>query len=171
MSLPAHVYAVKDRHGRTRYRYIRKGAERSPYLPGPPGSAQFKAAYQLCVSGDPIPPRAPPPLRKYKGTELVYFVGPVDGPIKIGTTCDIELRISRLQTGCPAPLKVFALVEGGASLEAEYHMRFATHRMHGEWFEFCAAIQDEISRLGGGCFQPEISNLDLAGKYEGTSDA
>lgn len=51
-SLPPHVYAVKDRHGKTRYRFVRKGWQ-SAYLPGAPGTAQFHAAYAEKLSGGP----------------------------------------------------------------------------------------------------------------------
>lgn len=50
-SLPANVRPVKDRHGRTRYRFRRKGYA-SAYVPGEPGSAEFHAAYaQILANG------------------------------------------------------------------------------------------------------------------------
>ncbi len=42
--LPPNVRPVKDRHGKTRYRFRRKGWL-SAYLPGEPGSAEFHRAY------------------------------------------------------------------------------------------------------------------------------
>lgn len=50
--LPAHVYPVKDRHGRTRYRYVRKGWP-APYLPGKPGEAGFHKRYAEIVEAGP----------------------------------------------------------------------------------------------------------------------
>jgi integrase len=42
--LPKHVYAVRDRHGKIRYRFNRKGWK-SAYIHGTPGSAEFHRAY------------------------------------------------------------------------------------------------------------------------------
>jgi integrase len=51
--LPPHVYAVKDRHGKGRYRYVRKG-HKSRYLPGQPGTAEFHTAYAQIVAQEPV---------------------------------------------------------------------------------------------------------------------
>ena len=51
--LPPHVYAVKDRHGKTRFRFVRRGHQ-TAYLPGTPGTAAFHAAYAEIVSKPPI---------------------------------------------------------------------------------------------------------------------
>lgn len=62
--LPAHVYAVKDRHGRTRYRFVRKGWP-SPYLPGQPTTADFHATYaEILASGkkEPAPAKTAVPV-------------------------------------------------------------------------------------------------------------
>lgn len=44
------VSAFRDRHGKTRYRFRRKGS-RTIYLPGIPGSPEFAEAYRLAVEG------------------------------------------------------------------------------------------------------------------------
>jgi integrase len=51
--LPPHVYAVRDRHGKIRYRFRRKGWK-APYLPGEPGSAEFHRAYAEIVAGGAV---------------------------------------------------------------------------------------------------------------------
>lgn len=53
--LPAHVYAVKDRHGRTRYRFRRKGWP-SPYIKGEPGEAAFHRRYAEIIEAGPFEP-------------------------------------------------------------------------------------------------------------------
>jgi len=63
--LPPNVNAVIDRHGKTRYRFRRKGW-RSAYLPGKPGDADFHAAYAAVVKSgakvvDVQSPRRPTP--------------------------------------------------------------------------------------------------------------
>lgn len=50
--LPRHVYAVKDRHGKVRYRYIRKGWA-SFYLKAEAGSAEFHREYAEIVERGP----------------------------------------------------------------------------------------------------------------------
>lgn len=52
-----YVSAMKDRHGRIRWRYRRAG--KTIYLPGIPGEEGFEAAYQAVVEGRPIPEREP----------------------------------------------------------------------------------------------------------------
>jgi hypothetical protein len=65
---------------------------------------------------------------------IIYFIGPEAGMVKIGFTSDLPTRLKRLQMGSPVPLYVLAQVEGPATLEREYHARFAAARAHGEWF-------------------------------------
>lgn len=50
--LPPGVSAVKDRHGKTRYRFRRKGWK-SSYLPGEPGEPEFHRAYARIIDGGP----------------------------------------------------------------------------------------------------------------------
>lgn len=54
--LPPHVYAVKDRHGKVRYRFRRKGWPATPYLPGTPGTAAFHEAYVAILNAGPATP-------------------------------------------------------------------------------------------------------------------
>ena len=57
IDLPANVRPVKDRHGKTRYRFRRKGWP-SAYLQGEPGSAEFHRSYAEIIEGgakDPAP--------------------------------------------------------------------------------------------------------------------
>lgn len=51
-SLPANVRPVKDRHGKTRYRFRRKGWP-SAYLQGEPGTAEFHRSYAEIIEGGP----------------------------------------------------------------------------------------------------------------------
>jgi integrase len=53
--LPPNVRPVKDRHGKIRYRFRKKGWK-SQYVPGQPGEAKFHLAYAKIVeSGEPDP--------------------------------------------------------------------------------------------------------------------
>lgn len=52
--LPPNVRAVKDRHGKTRYRFRRKGWK-SAYITAEPGTPAFHRAYAEILSGGPAP--------------------------------------------------------------------------------------------------------------------
>lgn len=53
--LPPHVTAYTDRHGKTRYRFRRRGMP-SRSLPGQPGEDRFAAAYEAALDGRPRRP-------------------------------------------------------------------------------------------------------------------
>lgn len=50
--LPAHVYAVPDRHGKIRHRFVRKGWK-SSYVKGDPGTAEFHRSYAEIIERGP----------------------------------------------------------------------------------------------------------------------
>lgn len=52
-SLPPHVYAVRDRHGKVRHRYVRKGWK-GRYLQGQPGEALFHTTYVEIIAQGPL---------------------------------------------------------------------------------------------------------------------
>ena len=60
--LPPNVRPVKDRHGKTRYRFRRKGWK-SHYLPGDPGSAEFHETYAEILKAGPTATETPKPER------------------------------------------------------------------------------------------------------------
>ena len=60
--LPDNVRPVKDRHGKTRYRFRRKGYP-SAYLPGEPGTAKFHAALAQILEAGEV---AKKPIRSLK---------------------------------------------------------------------------------------------------------
>jgi hypothetical protein len=77
----------------------------------------------------------------------IYFIGPADGPIKIGFASRLSFRIRDLRLANAFPLEVWAAIEDHPSVERAYHHRFATHRLHGEWFARHPDILAEIDRL------------------------
>lgn len=77
----------------------------------------------------------------------IYFIGPENGPVKIGFAVNLSKRLRDLELANAYPLKVWASVEASPALEREYHARFAAHRLHGEWFTRCPEIEAEIARL------------------------
>ena len=71
--------------------------------------------------------------------QLVYFISAHDddmiaGPIKIGISDYPALRMAELQACSPTRLVILATCEGGKKRESDYHSRFASTRLHGEWF-------------------------------------
>lgn len=66
---------------------------------------------------------------------FIYFVGPKDGPVKIGKAKNVRYRLSGLQTGSPVELELLGVMIGRPNLERALHSRFERYRKHGEWFE------------------------------------
>jgi hypothetical protein len=79
--------------------------------------------------------------------EWLYFIEAETGQIKIGIARDVDVRLAGLRTMSPVGLKLLVVVPGGHALERSYHVRFAAHRLHGEWFERHPDILAEIARL------------------------
>ncbi|RKD69002.1 GIY-YIG nuclease family protein [Rhizobium sp. WW_1] len=76
----------------------------------------------------------------------VYFLAADDASlIKIGSTENVDRRISALRRGSPVPVSLIGVIDGGAKKELELHERFAEHRVHGEWFS--NIIRPEIDLL------------------------
>jgi hypothetical protein len=86
-------------------------------------------------------------LKPTPATATIYFVGPKDGPIKIGYASRLAVRLKDLRLANAYPLEVWASVEGPPCLERQYHRRFASARLHGEWFTRTPEIEAEIARL------------------------
>ncbi len=76
----------------------------------------------------------------------VYFVeAPALGLIKIGSSANVEHRISALIRNGPAELIRIGVISGGPRLELDLHERFAQHRVRGEWFS--SDIRTEVDAL------------------------
>jgi len=77
----------------------------------------------------------------------IYFIGGVEGPVKIGWTVrDVRKRLTALQIGNPVRLSVLGEATGPRELEGRLHLRLFEHRVGGEWFERGPAL-DELGRL------------------------
>jgi hypothetical protein len=61
---------------------------------------------------------------------VIYFVQSIDGgPIKIGHTENLDVRLKQLQVHYARPLAVLATMAGDRAEEQAIHERFAHHRM------------------------------------------
>jgi hypothetical protein len=96
----------------------------------------------------PAPEPLPDMRRKGPKVGTVYFIGPEQGPVKIGFTTNVPQRLARLQAGSPVALTVLAQIDGAQPFDERLlHMEYRAHRLHGEWFERCPEIEAEIERL------------------------
>jgi hypothetical protein len=88
--------------------------------------------------------------RRERARRWVYFIqAETGGPIKIGISRDVERRRAELQRQERQPLRVLAFMEGTIKDEAAMHQRFATHRLHGEWFSPAPEVLSCIAALNG----------------------
>lgn len=80
---------------------------------------------------------------------FVYFVQVGDsGPYKIGWSQDVERRIAQLQVANPGKLILRGTVPGTRETETEYHHRFRTARVMGEWFQNTDELKEFVRSLG-----------------------
>lgn len=146
--LPAFVSSFNDRHGKTRYRFRRFGG-RSYYFQSPVGSDEFSTEYDGCLSAgggiiawerisESEKARVMAErLRSLMGkpdAALIYAVGEIDGPIKVGTALSPAGRLHDLQIGNPRKLIIEAMRIGGRDTELQIHRKLSRHRIQGEWF-------------------------------------
>lgn len=67
---------------------------------------------------------------------IIYFVqAGKDGPIKIGKTKDLTLRMSALQVYNHQPLELLTFVVAPGELEQQLHAYLNEYCIRGEWFE------------------------------------
>jgi hypothetical protein len=94
--------------------------------------------------------RATPP-------DTIYFLtcDEPDFPVKIGITSDVKSRVSTLSVALPFKVVLLASIWGAADQERLFHMRFAEHRLQGEWFRRTPELMDLIRRLKSEAAQAE----------------
>jgi hypothetical protein len=71
-----------------------------------------------------------------------------DGPIKIGWTRNLPVRLRTLSTLCPDPLRLLGVIRG--DVEDLCHMRLGAYRIHGEWFAPSSVVVDFIRENANG---------------------
>jgi hypothetical protein len=82
---------------------------------------------------------------RYTTTEpCVYFLqAGDDGPIKIGSTKNLLVRLRTLYAMSPVPLKLLGIMKG-EDAEQQCHIRLEAFRLHGEWFAPSPVVLDFI---------------------------
>lgn len=94
----------------------------------------------------------------------VYFAAAGEF-VKIGWSRDPVARLDDLQTGCPFPIRLAAMVPGGRRLEREYHLRFICLAVElrwgisgpgglpfpvNEWFHLTGELREYVEQLAAG---------------------
>lgn len=79
--------------------------------------------------------------------QFVYFIqADQGGPIKIGfTSDDPQKRLSQLQTGNAARLRLLGSIKGDIAREKDFHDSLAEWRLQGEWFEAHPKVLSSIA--------------------------
>jgi hypothetical protein len=92
---------------------------------------------------------------------VIYFVQSTDGgPIKIGCTVDMDIRLKALERHYGQPLAVLATMPGWWEEERTIHARFAAHRMgRTEQFRPDAEIMEFIGRPLLACPDPDAAEV------------
>lgn len=85
--------------------------------------------------------------------KTVYFMRPIGqrGPIKIGCSATPAKRLRTYEIWSPVMLEIIAFAPGSSAHENYLHHKFASHRLHGEWFEATAdlvALVDSVAETG-----------------------
>ncbi|MEV5204173.1 GIY-YIG nuclease family protein [Streptomyces sp. NPDC053720] len=114
------------------------------------------------IPAQPSPPDTP------GEASSVYVVG-AEGlaSVKIGTSSNPELRLTRMQTGLPLKLSLLATFPGGRALEKALHGHFGEYRRRGEWFDLTsfgdpvAAVRRAVSALLPWNAEPVVVRVDL----------
>ena len=80
----------------------------------------------------------------FDGPGRIYFASAGDF-IKIGwARSDVAARIAAMQVGCPLRIKLLRTRPGSLRQERRLHEKFASARVHGEWFHATAELQAYI---------------------------
>jgi len=90
------------------------------------------------------------------------------GPIKIGSTRNLVVRIRTLMTMSPVPLRLLGVMKGDH--EDACHMRLGAFRIHGEWFAPEETVLQFIRanaitpRSNGGCSPADPGSSQVIGE-------
>lgn len=71
---------------------------------------------------------------------FVYFIGCADR-VKIGYSEDPAKRLTKINADSPWPCELLGYVNADDFPESEVHQRFASVRLHSEWFALTAEIR------------------------------
>lgn len=139
---PRFVKSYKDKHGKPRLYFRRKGVPSTP-LPGPVGSAEFVAAYAEAMRLTPHYRARSKPDDGY-----VYVIGLRGFDLaKIGYSHRPEERLAALEagSGMAGGLELLIRYRARRNIEGLLHRKFAEQRLFGEWFRLSGPVAEWIS--------------------------
>ena len=88
----------------------------------------------------------------------LYFIRADRGPVKIGRSNNVARRFATLRLMSPVPLEIVGVIAEAGEDEAAWHICFADHRSHGEWFRWSDALARAIGiALQDGDWRSELS--------------
>lgn len=100
-----------------------------------------------------VPECQEPIIRDCFGDEptTIYFVQQMpNGPVKIGMTDNLGIRLESLRQQSPVPVRLLGYITAPRRTEKEMHADFADYRLNGEWFRpdphLLGCIGDLLSR-------------------------
>ena len=74
---------------------------------------------------------------------MIYFMrANNDGPVKIGWSHNLALRMKQVKSNSDTILTVIRLVEGDKWVERWFHKEFKLLRISGEWFRFDPSMME-----------------------------
>lgn len=92
----------------------------------------------------------------------IYFIRMgKTGPIKIGKSRGLGMRLDQLRTGSPVQLRVLAQIQAPDELETQLHAYFDEYRMEGEWFEPAPEIIEFAKLLSEGNLGEILNRFEL----------
>lgn len=120
--------------------------------PDPGISTVIKLAEALDVSLDwlALERGAEPNWEKFEKpveTPSVYFIQRSEGPIKIGFSINPRIRLHQLRGGAASKLTLLAAMPGTRGDERALHARFASVRVHREWFQPVPELLELVASL------------------------
>lgn len=141
---PRFVKAYTDRHGNARRYYRRRGFPMTP-LTGEPGSAEFKASYEVAANLSAARAVRASAKRCYiyaiqvRGFDLVK-IGYSDNPVR---------RLDDLTkgSGMTGGLEMLFQFRARRVLERQIHKQFEDQRLFGEWFRLSGPVAEWLERL------------------------
>lgn len=91
----------------------------------------------------------------------IYFVrAGRSGPIKIGVSAAVDVRLADLQVCNAEELFLLGTVAGTSKDETELHKRFSADHIRGEWFHSSVTLLKFIESINGGTLPKPIRALD-----------
>jgi hypothetical protein len=101
-------------------------------------------------------------------SRVVYFVqAGKAGPIKIGSSCDVERRLKSMQSHNHRKLRLIGQFKSvGYFSERDTHRRFAAARIRGEWFRPSDEMHEFINAISVAIMDDGVSPCEWMESYD-----